>query len=59
MDEIYTYARPSDHVDESTRLLRFRLMLGEDAGAFRSESKMEKPTRGISTVQFLHIDVRN
>ena len=31
MDEIYTYARPSDHTDESksTRLLRFRLILVE------------------------------
>ena len=42
MDEIYTHARPCDHVDESTRLLGFRLMLKEDAGAFRSESEMEK-----------------
>ena len=40
MDEIYTYSRPSDHADESksTRLLRFLFMLGEDAGAVRSES---------------------
>ena len=29
MDEIYACARPSDHVDESTRPLRFRLMLGK------------------------------
>ena len=43
MDEIYIHARPSDHVDVSTRLLRFRLMLGEDAGAFRSESEMANP----------------
>ena len=42
MDEIYTYARSSDHVDESksTRLLRFRLMFGETVRSFRSESKM-------------------
>ena len=43
-DEIYTYARSSDHMDESksTRLLRFRLVLEEDARAFRSQSKMKK-----------------
>ena len=29
MDEIYACARSSDHVDESTRPLRFRLMLGK------------------------------
>ena len=37
----------------STRLLSFRVMLGEDARAFRSESRMEKSTRRISTVEFL------
>ena len=43
----------SDHVDESnsTCLLRFPLMLREDARAFRSEAKMECSTRRISTVQ--------
>ena len=41
MDEIYAVARSSNQVDESksTRLLRFRLMLGEDARAFRSKTK--------------------
>ena len=55
MDEIYTFSRSSDHVDEwkSTFLLRFRLMLGEDVRAFRSKSKMEKSSKRISTVQFL------
>ena len=55
MDEIYAYARSSNQADESisTRLLRFRLMLGENARAFRSESKMECSTRRISTVQLL------
>ena len=55
MDEICPYARSSDHVDESksTRLLRFRLMLGKDARSFRSEPKMQKSSRRIPTVQFL------
>ena len=35
------------------RLLGFRLVLVEDAGAFRSESKTEKSSWRISTVQFL------
>ena len=54
MDEIYTYARSSNQVEESksTRPLRFRLLLGEDARAFRSERKMECSARSISTVQF-------
>ena len=41
MDEIYTFSRSSDHVEESknTRLLRFRFMLGENVTSFRSESK--------------------
>ena len=54
MGEIYAYARSSDHLDasKSTRLLGFRLMLGEDARAFVSGPKMEKSTRRISTVQF-------
>ena len=42
-----------DQVTKWTKgLLRFRLVLGEDAGAFRSEPKMECSTRRISTVQF-------
>ena len=55
MDAIYTYARPSDHVDEckSARLLRFRLMFGENVRSFRSESKMGKSSERISTVQIL------
>ena len=42
VDEIYAYACSSNQLDESksTRLLRFRVMLGEDARAF-SEPKME------------------
>ena len=41
MDEIYTYARPGDHVDESknARLLRFRLMLGETCQSIRKRTK--------------------
>ena len=44
MDEMYTYSRPGDYVDESKsiRLLKFRLVLGENVRAFRSESKMDK-----------------
>ena len=38
---------------KSTRLLRFRPVLGKDARAVRSEPKMECSTRRISTVQFL------
>ena len=55
MDEIYTFSRSSDHVDESksTRLLRFCLTFGEDVRSFRSESKMGKSNKRISTVQFL------
>ena len=44
MDEIYTFSRSSDHVDESksTRLLRFFLRLGENVRSFRGELKMGK-----------------
>ena len=44
MDEIYTYLRPSDHVDKikSTCLLRFRLKFEKNVRSFRSESKMGK-----------------
>ena len=44
MDEIFTFSRSGDYVDESksTCLLRFRLMLKENVRSFRSESKMEK-----------------
>ena len=55
MDEIHTRARSSNQVGkgESTRLLRFRLVLGEDARTFRSKSKMGQTKRRLSTVQFL------
>ena len=55
MDEIYTFSRSSDHVDESksTRLPRFRLMLGEIVRSFRSWSKIGKSSEIISAVQFL------
>ena len=51
MDEIYTYAWSSDHVDErkSTRPHRFCIMLGENVRSFRSESKMGRPNGRIST----------
>ena len=54
MDEIYNFSRSSDHVDESksTRLLRFRVKLGENVRSFRGESKMGKSSNIISTVQF-------
>ena len=50
IDEIYACARSSNQVDESksTRLLRFRLVLGEDARIFRSKPKMEGATRRMS-----------
>ena len=43
MDETYAYARSSNQVDESksTRLLRFRLMLGKNARTLGSEPQME------------------
>ena len=52
MDEIFTYARSGNQVDESksTRLLRIRLVLEEDASALRSESTIERSTSRISTV---------
>ena len=44
MDEIYTFSRSGDYVDESksTCLLRSRLMFGKTVRLFRSESKMGK-----------------
>ena len=56
MYEIYTWS--SDHVDESEspRVLRFRLVLGEDARALRSESKVDTSTRRISTENVFGID---
>ena len=44
MDEIYTFSRSSDHMDEikSTRLLRFLHIIGESVRAFKSESNMGK-----------------
>ena len=55
MDEIYAYAWSSNQVDEtkSTRLLRFRQLLGEDARTFRSEQKMEWSSWRSSTVKFI------
>ena len=54
MDEVYTFSWSSDQVDESesTRILRFRLMPGENVRSFRSKSKMGKSNE-ISTVRFL------
>ena len=44
MDEIYTFSRSSDHMDEikSTRLLRYFHIIGENVRAFKSESNMGK-----------------
>ena len=55
MDEIYSYARPIEYVDESKRLrlLGSRIILEEHVRAFRSGSKMETWSWRISTVQFL------
>ena len=51
-----SWTRPTlthDQVTKWTKSFhRFRLVLGEDAGAPRSEPKMECSTRRISTVQF-------
>ena len=54
MDEVYTFSWSSDQVDESesTRLLRFRLMLGENVRSLRSKSEMGKSSE-ISTVRFI------
>ena len=47
MDEIHTYARPCDHVDESesTRRLRFRLMLGEMSDHSKANRRWERQGR--------------
>ena len=58
MDETHACARSVIQVDasKSTRLHRFRLMLGDETRSFRNKSKVDCSTRRISTV---HLSMEN
>ena len=59
MDEIYACARPSDHVDESTRPLRFRLMLGKMQEHSEANQRWKRQLDEFRQSQFLQIIIRN